>query len=547
MEKSYLKTNTDNDGAGDSSSGPTFSRRAYLLGAVGTLTAGGYLSTSIDTAKASTMSVDVPKSYLDRFDNVVDVVDVGADPTGTEPIEDIISQHVADDTLLVFPEGRYLMNGQVRKSGFSNLGFYGPNATLTHGSIESLEKNVVSSGDFTGAARFFRLGVIYAPGRDLLFEGFTFDFTAPQTGLRAIEAYVTDGLEVRDITIDGEHDTGTLGPALFSVTAANGSGVVERFKAPDGAAFTDDTIGDINLGPTGMLIDPHSAGTLRIVDCELGRFPDNGLYVSGANGTVHVEGGTYKNSTVSSIRLKGYHSSVRGANVIIDDLVSGISQRGIRLDDGSDLRIEDTTITVTGPAEDAIRILNNVETATVKNCSLVLNDDGGCARGIQLTKDAGRVEILDSSIDIYGSEFAVYIQGNNTLDDAMVLMQNVSITGTAPGSSAREALRIERANGRFENLTVDQPGDEYRRCAEILADDNLFVGGTYKSNHHPFVNKGNRTRFDEVSAQSYGGWQAIKLYAEGTDVVVMDSTLYGGYIDKGAEGFTVDNTEMPPA
>ncbi|SEM03460.1 right-handed parallel beta-helix repeat-containing protein [Haloferax larsenii] len=527
--------------------GSKVTRRTYLLGTVGALGFSGYVATSTESARADTLTVELPQEYLDRFDNIVNILDAGADPTGADPIDDILDSTVADDTLVVFPEGRYLMNSQFRETGYENLGFYGDNATLTHGQIDAIENNVVTSGEFTGAARFFRLGVIYAPGKDLLFEGFTFDFVPEQTGIRAIEAYVTDGLEVRDITVVGEHDTGTLGPALFSVTTANGSGVVERFRAPDGAAFTEDTIGDINLGPTGILIDPNSAGTLRLVDCELGRFPDNGLYVSGANGTVHVEGGTYKNSTVTSIRLKGYRSSIRGVDIIIDELVSGISQRGIRLDDGADFLVEDTTVTVTGPAENAIRVLNDAETSTIKNCSIILNDAKGSARGIQLTENAGRVEVLDTTIEVYGSEFAVYLQGNNDSQDSMALLRNVTITGPAPGDSAREAIRVERANGRFENLVVDQPGDNYRRCVEIHADDNLFVGGTYQSTHHPFINKGNRTRFDEVTARSYGGWQAAKLYAEGTDVVVMDSTLYGGYIDKGAEGFVVDNTEMPPA
>ena len=532
---------------GDDATGLNITRRGYLFGAVGALAVGRTVTKPVASVRASTMTVDVPQAYLDRFSSVVNVVEAGADPTGDAPIDDVLSGAVGDDTLLVFPEGRYLMNRQLRETGFDNLGFYGPNATISHGQIDAIDGNLVTAGDFSGAARLFRLGVIYSPGTDLLFEGFTFDFTGAQSGVRAIEAYVTDGLEVRDVTIEGQHDTGTLGPALFSVTAANGSGLVERFRAPDGGAYSEDTIGDINLGPTGMLIDPYSAGTLRVVDCELGRFPDNGLYASGAHGTVHVEGGTYKNSSVSSIRIKGYQSSIRDATVVIDEMVPGISQRGIRLDEGSDLLVENTHIEVTGPAENGILVLDDVETATIQNCSVSLNDDGGCSRGIQVTDDSGSVDVLDTTIDIHGSNFAVFVQGNNTPEDAMVLVKNVTVTGSAPGDAQREALRVERANGRYENVTIDQPGDGYRRCVEVLADDNLFVGGTYEATHHPFINSGSRTRFDEITAQSYSGREAIKLYADGTDVVITDSVLYGGYIDKGAEGFVVDNTEMPPA
>ncbi len=548
MKETNRETRSPEDCEPDTCDGSKLGRRSYLLGAAGALALGGYMSVTAPTAQADTMTVDVPQAYLDRFDSVLNVVDLGADPTGNTPIDTVLSANVGDDTLLVFPEGRYLMNRQLRKTGFDNLGFYGPNATIAHGQIDAIDGNVITEGDFDGPARFFRLGVIYAPGRNLLFEGFTFDFTGTQTGIRAIEGYVTDGLEVRDVTIDGQHDTGTFGPALFSIMNANGTGTVERFKAPDGGEFTENTIGDISLGPTGMLIDPNSAGTLRIVDCELGRFPDNGLYVSGAKGTVRVEGGTYRNSTVSSIRLKGHGSSVRDATVVIDDLVPGISQRGIRLDDGAELTVENTTVEVTGPAENAIRVLNNVETATVQNCEIVLNDDGnGCARGIQTTPDAGSLNILDSTIEIGGSNFAIYLQGRNAPDDSMVLVKEVSISGNAPGNVQREAIRVERANARFENLTVDQPGSHYRRCAEILSDDTLFVGGSYSSTHHPFINKGNRTRFDEITARSYSKRQAMKLYESGTDVVVTDSVLYGGYSDRGAKGFVIETSELPPA
>jgi hypothetical protein len=536
---------TDVDAAAESTE-TGLSRRSYIIGGVGVLAGGAYLALSTRGVEANVSSVAVPTAYRERFGTVIDVVDAGADPTGSEPIDEVLTDAVGDDTLLVFPEGRYLMNRQLRKTGYENLGFYGPDATMVHGSVEALDGNMVVEGEFSGPARFFRLGVIYAPGKDLLFEGFTFDFTGSQTGLRAIEAYVTDGLEVRDITIEGQHDTGTFGPALFSVTTAGGEGTVERFAAPDGGAYSENTIGTINLGPTGILLDPHSAGTLRLVDCELGGFPDNGLYVSGDHGTVHVEGGTYKNSNVCSIRLKGRESSVRGATVIVDGALAGGSQRGIRLDAGSDLRVLDTTITVAGPVGDAIRILSEAETSTIDNCAITCLDEGGSARGIGITPDAGRVEVLNSTIEMHGSNYGVFVQGNNDADDATVLLKDTSITGPASGDSAREAVRVERANGRFENLTIDQPGPTYRRCTEVLADDCRFIGGTYESTHHPIINKGNRTLFYGLTARSFEGWQAMKLYAQGSNVVIADSVLYGGYIDRGVEDLVVNDTEIPP-
>jgi hypothetical protein len=531
------RTTTDHDRPGTT-------RRGYLggLAAVGLA---GVLGTT-GSASANVTGVDVPQAYLDRFSTVVDVVEAGADPTGGESVHEVLYDVVDDDTLVVFPEGRYRMDQQFRHTGFSNLGFCGPNATLFHGRIDAVSESTVTSGEFTESARFFRLGVIYNPGTDLLFEGFTFDFTAPNTGLRAIETYVTDGLEVRDITIAGQHDTGTLGPALFSVTRAAGKGVVERFRAPDGGAFSDDTLGDIWTGPTGMLVDPRHAGTLHVVDCELGSFPDNGLYVSGANGTVHVEGGTYTNSNVASIRLMGHGSSIRGTTVVVDEAIDGANQRGIRIDEGSDLLVADTTVEIHDPNGAAIRVLDDVETARIENSSIYLGP-AAPERGVRVSRDAGRVEVVGTSIETHGGSNAVYVEGRNTADDATVLLRGLDVTGDAPGVGAREAIRVERANCRLENLTVDQPGDEYRRCLEILGDDCLVNGGTYTSTHHPIINVGSRTFYDSITAQSYDGFEAMKLYAEGTEVVIDDSVLYGGYNDKGVNGLFVHETTFPPA
>jgi hypothetical protein len=520
------------------------SRRAYLGGLLA-LGAVGVYETS-RSATANVAGVSVPTAYLDRFPNVVDVVEAGADPTGGQTIHEVLYDVVADDTLVVFPEGRYRMDHQFRHTGFENVGFFGPDATIFHGRIDALSGSSVSAGEFTGPARFFRLGVIYNPGRDLLFEGFTFDFNAPQTGLRAIEAYVAGGLEVRDVTIAGRHDTGTLGPALFSITQADGAGVVERFRAPGGAAFSKDTIGDLWTGPTGMLIDSHHAGTLRVVDSELGSFPDNGLYISGAHGTVHVEGGYYANSNVASIRLKGLGSSIRGATIVVDQAIEGTNQRGIRVDDGSNLLVDGATVRISDPNGAAIRVLDDVQTARIQNCSIVL-DSATPERGIRVSKDAGRVEIVDTSVETRGGSNAIHVEGHNGPEDAMVLLRNVTITGDAAGISAREAIRIERANCRLDHLTVDQPGPEFRRCLEVIGDDCLINGGSYSSTHHPIINRGSRTFYDSIVARSYDGYEAMKLYAEGTEVVVDDSTLYGGYRDGGVNGLFVHETEFPPA
>jgi hypothetical protein len=557
MERNGRQQATAGDGEGGENAGRlASSRRSFLAGTVGVLGVGSALGgerEQIDGgldgggggSTTETVPTDVLDEYGDRFGTVVDVTEAGGDPTGTTPVNDVLEEHVGDDTLLYFPAGTYLMTRQLRKTGYTNLGFLGPEATIVHGRIDAVDGNGVTDGEFTGPARLFRLGVNYNPGTNLLFEGFTFDYTGTNSGLRAIEAYVTDGLEVRDITVAGQHDTGTLGPALFSIRDAEGSGVVERFSAPDGAKFSEDTIGNIWVGPTGVLVDPQHAGTLRFVDCELGMFPDNGLYISGAKGTVHVEGGTYRNSNVASIRLQGYKSTVRGATVVVDDALPDRQQRGIRLDKGAGLAVIDTTIRLDDPSGEAIRVLDGVETASIENSTVVVNTDRS-NRGIHVATDAGRVKIVNTDIEINGSDNAVRILGRNAADDAMVLLKGVSVTGSASGETAREAIRVERANCRLDDLTVHQPGAAYRRCVEVLGDDCLVIGGTYESTHHPIINKGSRTVFEGITAQSLDGFKALKLYEQGSPVYIANSVLYGGYVDKGVATLAINDTTFPP-
>jgi hypothetical protein len=121
---------------------------------------------------------------------------------------------------------------------------------------------------------------------------FRLDQTAPDTGIRVIETVVEDGLEVRDITVSGEHDSGTWGPGRFAISDPDGSGLVEGFEVPDGGAWEDETpnAGNLWRGPSGI-VSNINRGTLRFADCVLGGFPDNGLYAAGSTGKIIVDGG----------------------------------------------------------------------------------------------------------------------------------------------------------------------------------------------------------------------------------------------------------------
>jgi len=153
---------------------------------------------------------------------------------------------------------------------------------------------------------------------------------------------VDDGLHVEDVDVVGRHDSGTFGPGRFNVLDVGGEGVVRRFTARDGAQWESETpnAGNVWRGPTGILAN-MTAGTLRFEDCELGGFPDNGLYASGGSGQIVVDGGDYRNSNAPNIRVGGAKAVVRSATVTVDETpaVGFDDQRGIRLQNAADAEI----------------------------------------------------------------------------------------------------------------------------------------------------------------------------------------------------------------
>ncbi|MFB6130746.1 MAG: hypothetical protein ABEJ28_08005 [Salinigranum sp.] len=455
--------------------GPDLRRRNYLRG-LAALGAGGALTGMASSASATTSQQMT--DLFSQYGTVIDVVEAGADNTGNQSITPILDEHAADDTLLVFPPGTYYMDDEFRFCGFNHFGLVGNDATIVPADYYH----------FNGPNyRLFRLGVYHNPGTDLLVKDLTIDQTASDTGIRTIEAQVSDGLEVSNVTIDGKHDSGTWGPGLFDVMDPDGTGHVEGFRAPDGGEWVSNTPNDGNLwrGPTGIMVSRYHRGTVVLKDCELGGFPDNGIYAGNANGTVVVDGGTFKNSHASNVRLGGYHSRVTGATVVIDENPEHFTnQRAIRLDQGSWLQVEDVTIRLEKPNGNAISVLDGVESARIAGSSITISTDR-YNHGIVVSSNAGPTYIQHTDIDMDTSGNALLLHGADGAGEIGV--NYVNITGNASGRAFRNAIRVERDNCQFRYVTVDQPGSYYRRAMEIDADDCLVYKGSYKSTHHPII------------------------------------------------------------
>ncbi|WP_198665732.1 right-handed parallel beta-helix repeat-containing protein [Haloprofundus halophilus] len=496
-------------------------RRGYLKGVlgVGVAGAGVRLGTGVGAASSSDTT-----DLFAEYDRVYDVVEAGADNTGGQPINDVLERLRGDNTLLVFPPGRYLMDRQFRFSGFEQFGLVGNDATLVPASYH----------DFEGPQyRLFRLGVHYAPGTDIRFEGFEVDFTADDTGIRVIDALASKRLQVRDVDVIGHHDSGTWGPGRFCVTDEDGVGIVERFRAPDGGAWVDETPNDGNLwkGPSGIVANVHNHGELTFRDCELGGFPDNGLYASGGTGKIVVDGGLYKNSDTANIRLGGEGSEIRNATVIVDDnRPQDVNQRAIRLENGTDLSVRDTDIRIPSVNGHALTVMNTCESTWIQDVRISMAGDR-VKHGIVVSPEAGETTIYRTAIDMntpggYGIKLA------DSTRTARVNCENVKITGDVGDEGARSAIFCARDNVRLSMVTVDQTGAPHRRAVENVADDCKIYGGEYVASERPICNYGDGLRVEGTYAESADGYYALYLYDPSRDAYIKQSTLANGIYDK---------------
>ncbi|AGB39594.1 twin-arginine translocation signal domain-containing protein [Natronococcus occultus] len=490
-------------------------RRSFLRGtAVAGAAAFGLLGAGTTSGAAS----------REGYDDVVDVVEAGADNTGSESITPVLEELRSDDTAFVFPEGRYYMDSQFRFTGFENVGFFGEDATLVPADYHAFD------GPQT---RLFRLGVSYNPGGRLTFDGFDVDQTAPDTGIRVIEASVSDRLEVRDITIRGVHDSGTSGPGLFALTDPEGTGVVERFRAPDGGKHIDETVhaGNGWRGPIGIEANTN-VGHLEFRDCELGGFPDNGLYATNEDGTYVVEGGTFRNSNGANVRIGGSGSEIRGVTVEVDETgPHDRSQRPIRLETGEDLLVSDAEITITSPqpTSHALSVLNTCESAHIEDVDVDIEGEA-VNHGIVISPRAGETTIRETTIthETAGG-YPVWIRGADSRD--RVLAEGLRVAGAAGDTAGfRSGIRCERNGCEFTDLEVDQPGrDGVDRDALVVTGENATVErATLEASRYPYVDRGADNLVRNAELESTGDEAGAYLAPEATGSTLEENHIHGG-------------------
>ncbi|SEP22540.1 Right handed beta helix region [Halogranum amylolyticum] len=465
----------------------TFSRRS-VLGTVGAAALG-----------ATALSGRASASH-DSYETI-NIVDAGADNTGGDSITPILDDVLDDNRKIYFPPGEYYVDEGIRFTDFEKLWLYGEDATIVPAPAD----------EFDGADHIFKLGTDYAPGDWLHIGDLTFDFTAENTGVRAIQAQVND-CYIHDVDFVGEHDAGTHGPMLVDIIDEDSIAAVDRVRMPDGGAWTENTEQDgdpvVRWGPTGFIVSPYHNGTLWVRDCVIGGFPDNGLYDSGKDGTVVVKGGQFENSNTASIRLDGYRSMIDGATITVDGARNDdAAQQAIRLDGGSGCAVKNSEIVLEEPTANGITVRSGVDSAKIEGTTIDVTD-GYVNAAIMVEEDAGRTVIDDCSVDLDATGQAIELRSG----DEPCVIKNTTVTGDGSGATGgRETIICDRDGSLLRSNTVEHSGPDYRRGVVIRGDDITVSGGRYEATHYPLVVEGDDATIENVTASSYGGYDAVDV------------------------------------
>ena len=488
----------------------------------------------IGLTSTATASADRYGHYYDDYATVVDVTEAGADDTGSESITPVLEKLRDDNTLLVFPEGEYFMDEQFRFTGFDNFGVVGENATLVPADFH----------EFNGPRyRLFRLGVSSRPGGRVRFEGFDVDQRAPDTGIRTIETYASERLEVRDITVHGQHDSGTWGPGLFNITDPDGRGIVERFRVPDGAAWINNTpnAGNNWRGPIGIEATLNE-GTLTFKNCWVGPFPSNGLYASGGNGKIIVEGGWYWDSNGANVRVGGTHSEIRWPTVEIkSSRPEDTIQRGIRVENGRDFKIRGAAVNITSPmpSSHAISVMNTCESARIEKTTLDIRGED-VNHGIVCSPVSGDTTIVDTTITHETSGgYPLWIQDSNS--SGRVLAEYLTIDGQAGEDGGfRDGIRCERDNCRFNVVDIKQQGRAGvdRNAIVNTSADLTIYRSNLRASKYPYIDIGSESLVLDSDLESSSGLEAACLYASCDSPAFKDNRLVNGIRNFGASDVT---------
>lgn len=454
----------------------TLDRRTYLkltgsaaAAALGTAAAAG-------SAAAQTTVDDI------SFDRTVDIVeDLGADNTGSQSIDGELNEAISGGTLITFPEGEYKIANSHRLPSGANVGFVG-------------EGDVVFAPPQGSNFSMFASGVS-SPANQVLFKNIDFDIR-PDNTVTGLRFNTQNGVYVEDVEYVGRgtHSDGSVANALtVTISNADATGVVRNVVATQGSSWARYKSGDGRIG-IGVF-QPHS-GTLKVVDCHLEEFGNNGMYASRHTGKVQIEGGTFRNNNVASVRISGQGNYVEGATIEIDPE----KYEGPRESNHESNAFGMRAVWING------RKFDKQPGAEVRDCDIVVRDHPAPNSAIRVSDNSTSLAVRNTRIQHDLDDMAAVRSEPN---GHPVELESVSITGDASGGAAVNASNSPDSVVR--NCCIEQSGSN--RSGVVLSgsngsavrDCNINVTGQAVDVSSSGVETANITNGDSCPAPSLDG------------------------------------------
>jgi hypothetical protein len=393
-----------------------------------------------------------------EYANTVDIVEAGADNTGTQPIDDVLESVVADDTMVVFPPGTYRMEREFSYQNGRDVALVGKRGSAQTTLLVRPSFQDSNLFDFGASAGFAVDG--------LRIQGFSIDMTARGAGACFLWAYAHGGVLVEDIVVDGVLQ-GELPPGKgeillrLDVIDERGTALLKDISAPDGGEYFGS-----GEPSTGIYIGGLHAGSVTIENCEMSGFQDNGVYTSAASeagGSVVIRGGRYANNDISNVRVGGGETLVEGVSIVQDSVAGMIynNPRGLFARDGN-ATVRDTTIEYhegdsmaiqVGPAMGAVELENVRVHQTTDNITLL------CQSNSSSVEATGLVVVVEGS-----GRQVLYAEGGR------IRITNSCIQ--APDGT-RDGLLFNSVDARVSNSIVNVSGTPIRGAET----SNISYGG----------------------------------------------------------------------
>ncbi|MFC6731891.1 hypothetical protein [Haladaptatus sp. DYSN1] len=406
-----------------------------------------------------------------QFIRSVDLVaDFGADPTGSEPIDDLLAMAATAGTLVVLPAGRYLLN-ETYNFEANTVGLLGIG-----------DVRIVPSVGFHDLV--FDTNEVDVD--EILLENVDIDITHPQTSA-GIRLLTRTKFHVQDLEYVGRGLTEFREQAsafLLAITDPDGLGTLRRVVAKEGARIDGYLNGN---GRIAVWAGWEHKGTIRIEKCDFREFGNNACYTSRTPGKVQIVDSYFLNNNASSIRLGGKGSFAENCTVEIDlekytgppleNISTGFNTRAIVVETGVQLDVP------------------GIEPgAEIRNCRVIARNSPKSQSLVELSPQ-GQTMVLKDSVIVCDIDDTPAIRRARPGElpwrpsqqvppkPHWITVENVTILGSASGG---EAIRIEEGpESVFRNCRIEQSGAGRDGIRLVDSTDCLVDGGSITTARHP--------------------------------------------------------------